>query len=58
MHFSDIFPIIQDTLAVLPTPMGAAQSTESFEQLTPESPYVDGDVVNKFFSSTKSEDQE
>ena len=48
LNFNDLYPIIQDTLAVFQTPMGAAQSNKTFEQLTPESPYVDGDVVKLF----------
>ena len=35
----------------LSSPMGAAQSSETFEQLTPESPYIDGDVVRLFFKT-------
>ena len=52
LNFNDLYPIIQDTVPVLSTqlsaPMGAAQSTKTFEQSDPESPYIDGDVVRLF----------
>ena len=35
----------------LSSPMGAAQSNQTFEQLTPESPYIDGDVVRLFLKT-------
>ena len=54
MNFNDLYPIIQDTAVVLSTqlsaPMGAAQSTKTFEQSDPESPYIDGDVVRLFLN--------
>ena len=55
LNFNDLYTIIQDTVGVLSTqlssPMGAAQSNQTFEQLTPESPYIDGDVVRLFLKT-------